>query len=219
MNIFSSGVQQEVPANLLRLSELPSDQKDDLSKKFKENTYFRILGYSTTPYLDLNIEGHNCNFNYFYDEFTLHHLYLIDKRNRYYDLQFWIIHDSCFSGWTTSSTAHYALKKLDEFPILEYRCTKSNNYLCFKEYHIINNTGEYIRFKWAHKLPKFTIDMPWECEVTEVVDNTFRNTAERINCPFFQFVPYEDYYYPSGFFHIKLENFEKTAPLTKYVYV
>ncbi len=87
-----------------------------------KNKVFEIVGYGTSTYQGISVQGQNCIFERFQSEFTLEHIYIYcAEDDSKYDIQFYIEEDECGSGWCTSTTCDFVIKEISNYDGMSFR--------------------------------------------------------------------------------------------------
>ncbi len=87
----------------------------------------KIIGLRVEKYIDKAIRGHNCDFEYYDEEFTRHILCCIEDGQRY-EITLWHTEGECGSGRCTASWGHCRVKKVNNFGNYNY-IPKSDCYI------------------------------------------------------------------------------------------
>jgi hypothetical protein len=141
-----------------------------------------IIGMRIEKYIGTGISGHNCNFQYFNKECEKHILLGINMdNNNKIKIEFSNIEMECQSGWCVSNIAEMNIVKIKNFGGYTFR-------------------------------PKKKLILDLDLKLCENNKNYYlENMNNRIENDIFIFDELgDDKYYPTGFYQINTEQFEKT---------
>jgi hypothetical protein len=88
----------------------------------------KIIGMNKVNYVGVNVEGHNCQFNYSKEPMVKHEIY-VEEDGKKYILRLETENTVCGSGWTTATEGIMEIDSVENFPPMGFRYTKP-----FEEY-------------------------------------------------------------------------------------
>ena len=75
----------------------------------------KIIGLRIEKYIGTNVTGHNCDFEYYDDEFERHVLCVVTGKGRKLEITLSEEYGECGSGWTTASWGNIEVNEVVQF--------------------------------------------------------------------------------------------------------